>query len=63
MALSVVVALDWHRDRALRLPASCTAEQRPSGGPLYKVLLNKWYVDELYDFLFVNGLSKGGGTF
>jgi NADH-quinone oxidoreductase subunit L len=30
-------------------------------GALGKVLLNKWYVDEIYDFLFVNGLSKGGG--
>jgi NADH-quinone oxidoreductase subunit L len=29
--------------------------------PLYTVLYNKWYVDEVYDFLFVNGLSKGGG--
>lgn len=31
-------------------------------GGLHKVLLNKWYVDEIYDFLFVNGLAKGGGT-
>jgi NADH-quinone oxidoreductase subunit L len=30
-------------------------------GPLYGVLLNKWYVDEIYTFLFVNGLAKGGG--
>jgi NADH-quinone oxidoreductase subunit L len=29
--------------------------------PLYTLLYNKWYVDELYDFLFVNGLGKGGG--
>ena len=29
--------------------------------PLYTVLHNKWYVDEVYDFLFVNGLGKGGG--
>jgi NADH-quinone oxidoreductase subunit L len=29
--------------------------------PLYTLLYNKWYVDELYDFLFVNGLCKGGG--
>ena len=29
--------------------------------PLHKVLYNKWYVDEIYDFLFVNGLCKGGG--
>jgi NADH-quinone oxidoreductase subunit L len=28
---------------------------------VHKILLNKWYLDEIYDFLFVNGLSKGGG--
>ncbi|MCP5111755.1 MAG: NADH-quinone oxidoreductase subunit L, partial [bacterium] len=30
---------------------------RQASPGLYKILLNKWYVDELYDFLFVNGLS------
>jgi len=30
--------------------------------PLHTVLYHKWYVDELYDFLFVNGLCKGGGS-
>ncbi|HUA62264.1 MAG TPA: NADH-quinone oxidoreductase subunit L [Verrucomicrobiae bacterium] len=30
-------------------------------GPIHKILYNKWYVDELYDFIFVNGLGKGGG--
>ena len=29
--------------------------------PLHTLLYNKWYVDELYDFLFVNGLGKAGG--
>jgi len=29
--------------------------------PLHSLLYNKWYVDEIYDFLFVNGLCKGGG--
>jgi len=29
--------------------------------PLYNLSYNKWYVDEAYDFLFVNGLGKGGG--
>ncbi len=29
--------------------------------PLYNTLYHKWYVDEIYDFLFVNGLCKGGG--
>jgi NADH-quinone oxidoreductase subunit L len=36
--------------------------ERPTGGAIYPVLLNKWYVDELYDFVFVNGFSKGGGA-
>jgi NADH-quinone oxidoreductase subunit L len=30
--------------------------------PVHTLLYNKWYVDEIYDFLFVNGLCKGGGT-
>jgi len=29
--------------------------------PLHSFLYHKCYVDEVYDFLFVNGLSKGGG--
>jgi NADH-quinone oxidoreductase subunit L len=29
--------------------------------PVHRLLYNKWYVDEIYDFLFVNGLGKGGG--
>ena len=29
--------------------------------PLHTLLYNKWYVDEIYDFIFVNGLCKGGG--
>ena len=29
---------------------------------LYRTLYNKWYLDEIYDFLFVDGLCKGGGT-
>jgi NADH-quinone oxidoreductase subunit L len=29
--------------------------------PLHGLLYNKWYVDEIYDFLFVNGMGKGGG--
>ena len=27
------------------------------------MLENKWYVDEIYDFVFVNGMAKGGGSF
>jgi NADH-quinone oxidoreductase subunit L len=29
--------------------------------PLHTLLYHKYYVDEIYDFLFVNGLCKGGG--
>jgi NADH-quinone oxidoreductase subunit L len=29
--------------------------------PLYDGSFHKWYVDEIYDFLFVNGMSKAGG--
>jgi len=29
--------------------------------PLHGLLYNKYYVDEIYSFLFVNGLGKGGG--
>ena len=32
-----------------------------SVAPVYRVLLNKFYVDEAYDLLFVRGLAKGGG--
>ncbi len=35
---------------------------RQRAAPVYNVLYNKWYVDEIYDFLFVNGLAKGGGS-
>ena len=28
--------------------------------PLYKFLLNKWYFDEIYEFLFVKSLKKIG---
>ena len=30
--------------------------------PVYRLLLNKYYVDELYDALFVRGAALGGGT-
>src|ERR1035438_4672365 len=36
-----------------RIEAAC--------GPMHRILYNKWYVDEIYDFLFVDGLCKGGG--
>jgi NADH-quinone oxidoreductase subunit L len=29
--------------------------------PLYNGSFHKWYVDEIYDFLFVDGMGKAGG--
>jgi NADH-quinone oxidoreductase subunit L len=62
-AVSVVIALagfglaysryckrSWEQQREIR-----------QYGAAYPVLLNKWYVDELYDALFVNR-AKGGGV-
>jgi len=47
--------------------ASCTTRSRKfrtasrrRSNAAYRAY-NKWYVDEIYDFLFVNGLCKGGG--
>jgi NADH-quinone oxidoreductase subunit L len=63
MALSVAVALAGialarylYIVRA-EIPGRIAASVRP----LYATLYNKWYVDEIYDFLFVNGLGKAGG--
>jgi len=61
MGVSVLVAISGillARHIYLRMKE----EDRPTGGALYPVLLNKWYVDEIYEFLFVDGLSKKGGT-
>ena len=30
-------------------------------GPIHQVLLRKYYVDEIYDAVFVRGLALGGG--
>ena len=53
----------WHRGGALFLPsqAAHSGPLEKSLKPLHGLLYNKWYVDEIYDFLFVNGLCKGGG--
>jgi NADH-quinone oxidoreductase subunit L len=63
MLLSVAVAgagiaLAWSLYQR-RKPA---VEPLQALGPLYTGSLNKWYVDEAYDAVFVEGLSKGGGT-
>jgi NADH-quinone oxidoreductase subunit L len=64
MAISVAVALAGiavARHLYVTRPERAAA-LRQAAGPLYTVLANKWYVDEIYDLLFVNGLGKGGGS-
>jgi NADH-quinone oxidoreductase subunit L len=63
MLLSVAIAIAgialarylYHRRPEIpeRIQARC--------GPVHRCLSNKWYLDELYDIIFVNGLAKGGG--
>ena len=38
------------------------AMQQRLGSGLHRLLYNKYFVDEIYDALFVNGFAKGGGT-
>jgi NADH-quinone oxidoreductase subunit L len=63
MLLSVAVALAGialaRRVYGRREYAEPLAAASPT---LYRTLLNKWYVDEIYDFLFVSGAAKGGGA-
>ena len=37
--------------------------EETGGGPLYNFLLNKWYIDELYDATVVKGVRKLGDFF
>jgi len=64
MALSVALALGGIALAArlyLRQPelADSLAERF---APLHRLLYRKYYVDEIYNGLFVEGLAKGGGT-
>jgi NADH-quinone oxidoreductase subunit L len=55
-ALGIVVAWSIYK----RAPA--IADRLAAAfGPLYRLLLNKYYVDELYGAVFVRGLALGGG--
>lgn len=55
MLIGFVTAL-WFYIWSPALPAKLAASQRP----LYLFLLNKWYFDEIYDFLFVNPAKAFG---
>jgi NADH-quinone oxidoreductase subunit L len=58
--LGILVALRFYTgERAFAAPKRI-AERF---GTAYRVLVNKYYVDEVYDAVFVEGLGKGGGRF
>jgi len=38
------------------------AMEKSLGSGLHRLLYNKYFVDEIYGALFVNGFAKGGGT-
>jgi NADH-quinone oxidoreductase subunit L len=54
--LAIMVARYFYHKRP-EIPDSLEKGLKPLHGLLY----NKWYVDEIYEFLFVDGLSKRGG--
>jgi NADH-quinone oxidoreductase subunit L len=57
IAIIGIVAARYFYHHKPEIPDSMEKSLKPLHGLLY----NKWYVDEVYDFLFVNGLGKGGG--
>ncbi len=59
MGLSVAIAIAGILLARKKFAERYTA---PADTALHRMLYNKWYVDEIYDFLFINGLSKGGGS-
>ena len=63
MALSVAaagcgIALAWF----LYQKKTPRREPLEALGPVYAGSSHKWWVDEAYDFLFVDGMAKGGGS-
>jgi NADH-quinone oxidoreductase subunit L len=55
MVIGFVLAL-WFYIFRPDIPATLAREQKP----LYEFLLNKWYFDEIYDFLFVRPVMRLG---
>ena len=55
--LGIFLALSWYLRGQGRVPERLA--QRFPG--IYRTLSNKYYVDEFYDAVFVEGLAKGGG--
>jgi NADH-quinone oxidoreductase subunit L len=57
--IGIFLAYRWYAKGAGAVPAAIAA--RFPG--VYTTVVNKYYVDEAYDAVFVNGLGKGGGGF
>ncbi len=58
-SIGIYLAWSWYTKGEGRTPARL-AEQWPG---VYRTVTNKYYVDEAYDEVFVNGLALGGGRF
>jgi NADH-quinone oxidoreductase subunit L len=58
--LGILVALRFYTGEQAFAAPKRIAERF---GTAYRVLVNKYYVDEAYDAVFVEGLGKGGGRF
>jgi NADH-quinone oxidoreductase subunit L len=58
-AIGLFLAFSWYAKGGGQVPARLAA--RFPG--VYRVVSNKYYVDEVYDAVFVEGLAKGGGRF
>ncbi|MEO8430392.1 MAG: NADH-quinone oxidoreductase subunit L [Acidobacteriota bacterium] len=56
-AIGLFLAFVWYKQGGGAVPARIAA--RFPG--VYRTVVNKYYVDELYDAVFVEGLAKGGG--
>ena len=56
-AIGLFLAFVWYAKGGGAVPARVAA--RFPG--VYRVVSNKYYVDEVYDAVFVEGLAKGGG--
>jgi NADH-quinone oxidoreductase subunit L len=57
IAIIGIVVARWFYHHKPEIPDTLEKQLKPLHGLLY----HKWYVDQIYDFLFVNGLGKGGG--
>ena len=58
-SIGIYLAWSWYTKGEGRTPARL-AEQWPG---VYRAVTNKYFVDEAYDKVFVNGLALGGGRF